>query len=183
MSSVIAVALPSEEQAKEALRRLNQMQKEHLITVLDAAIVTRDRRGDRVRVEQTNDLVTAGAYNGGFWGLLLGLIFANPLVGLATGAIGAGIGALIGTTADIGINDDFMRQIGSQLNPGNAVLFLMVSDITPDKVLERLSDLDMRLVTSSLTHDEEETLRRALGEHAKTATEVFERATYLGSAD
>lgn len=177
MSSVLAFSLPSELQAQEALRRLGLMQKEHLITILDAAIVTRDPTKDKVHVEQTHDLVTEGAFSGGFWGLLLGLIFANPVLGLATGAIGAGFGALVGKSRDIGINDEFMQQIGATLSPGRAVLFLMVGDVTHDKVLERLTDLDIALIASSLTHDEEDALREALGQHARTAEQVYTHAT------
>jgi len=177
MSSVVALSLPTESHAKEALRRIGGLQKEHLITVLDAAIVTRDPQRDKVKVDQARDLVTEGAFSGGFWGLLLGLIFANPVLGLATGALGAGMGALIGKSTDIGINDDFMIEIGSKLTPGRAVLFLMVSEVTPDKVIERLIDLDMTLVTSSLTHDEEDALRDALGQHAETAEQAYAHAT------
>lgn len=179
MSSVLALSLPSEIDAQEALRRLGGMQKEHLVTILDAAIVTRDPTKNKVRVEQSHDLVTEGAFSGGFWGLLLGLIFANPILGLATGAIGAGFGALLGKSSDIGINDDFMKQIGATLSPGRAVLFVMVRDVTPDKVLERMQDLEMSLVASSLTHDEEEALREALGQDARTAEEAYAYATTL----
>nr|WP_232017751.1 DUF1269 domain-containing protein [Cereibacter sphaeroides] len=57
----------------------------------DVVVVTRDAEG-KVKLHQAVNLTAAGAVGGSFWGLLIGLLFLNPLLGLAVGA-GAGSSA------------------------------------------------------------------------------------------
>ena len=82
------------------------MQREYLIEVEDAVVVTRDDSG-RVKLNQLMHPAAAGALSGAFWGMLIGWIFFLPFVGAAAGAAG---GALGGALTDVGINDDQMRQ-------------------------------------------------------------------------
>src|SRR5262249_14910119 len=61
----------------------------------------------------------AGGSRGAFWGALAGLLFLNPLAGIAIGALaGAGAGALSGSLADYGINNDFVKNLGKTIPPG-----------------------------------------------------------------
>jgi uncharacterized membrane protein len=98
---------------------------------------------------------------GACWGTLIGLIFMNPLLGAA---IGAGSGALSGKLADIGINDQFMKDLGATITPGSAALFVLVRESTPDKVLEGLKAFagKGRVLQTSLTKDKEDELRKFL---------------------
>jgi uncharacterized membrane protein len=73
--------------------------------------------------------------SGAFWGTLIGLLFLNPLMGAV---VGAGSGALSGKLADLGINDQFMKDLGATLTSGSSALFVLVRRSTPDKVLEGL---------------------------------------------
>ncbi|HMR04117.1 MAG TPA: DUF1269 domain-containing protein, partial [Candidatus Competibacter phosphatis] len=130
-NTFVAVAYDDMFKAQEVRLRLLQMQKEYLIDLEDAVVAVRDEKG-KVKLHQIHDLTTAGALSGSFWGLLIGLIFMNPLLGLAAGAAS---GALSGALADIGINDDFMKKLASELKPGTSVLFVLVKHFTPDKVL------------------------------------------------
>ena len=56
---------------------------------------------------------------GSFWGLLFGLIFFVPLLGMA---VRAGLGALSGSMTDVGIDDDFIRTIRDEITPGRSAL-------------------------------------------------------------
>jgi uncharacterized membrane protein len=89
------------------------------------------------------------------------LIFLNPLFGAA---LGAGAGALSGALTDIGINDQFMKDLGATFAPGTSALFLLVRKSSPDKVLEGLQPFvgKATVLRTSLTKDKEEDLRRAL---------------------
>jgi len=91
--------------------------------------------------------------------MLIGMIFLNPLVGAA---IGAGAGALSGKLRDIGISDDFMKELGQTFQPGTSALFVLVRKVTPDKVLEELKGFKGRVLKTSLTKDKEEELRKVL---------------------
>jgi uncharacterized membrane protein len=97
--------------------------------------------------------------SGGFWGSLVGLIFLNPLLGVA---IGATAGAISGALTDVGINDGFMKELAAGLTPGSSALFVLVRKMTPDKVLEELKGTGGKVLKTSLTHENEAKLQAAL---------------------
>ena len=102
------------------------------------------------------NLTASGAVGGGFWGVLIGLIFMNPLLGLV---VGAGAGAVAGALSDVGINDDFMKQ---KLTPGTSALFVLVDSDLTDKVLDALRGTGGTVLQSSLSHEDEAKLQAAL---------------------
>jgi uncharacterized membrane protein len=91
--------------------------------------------------------------------MLIGMIFLNPLLGAA---VGAGAGALSGKLSDIGIDDNFIKELSGTLQPGNSALFVLVRKATPDKVLEQLKGFEGKVLKTSLTADEENELRAVL---------------------
>ena len=158
MSNLIVVAFNNPADAFEMRAALAKMQAQYLIEMEDAVVVTRDDKG-AVQLHQAVNLTAAGAASGAFWGTLIGLLFLNPLLGAA---IGVGSGALSGKFADIGINDQFMRDLGATLTSGSAALFVLVRKSTPDKVLEGLKPFagKGRVLQTSLTKDKEDELRK-----------------------
>ena len=109
MSNLIAVAFDSRGTAEEVMGTLGRLQKEHSIELEDAVIVTRDDKG-KVKLHQSNKLAAAGAAGGALWGGLIGLIFFVPLFGMA---IGAATGAATGALTDVGVDDKFMKDLGT----------------------------------------------------------------------
>lgn len=158
MSSLIAVGFKDEFTADAVILELRKLQKEHLIDLEDAAIVIRDKDG-KVKIKQTQELTTAGALSGGFWGLLFGFIFFNPLLGWAVGAIAGGIS---GALTDIGIDDNFIREVGSTIEPSTSAIFVLVRRATPDKVLADLSRFEGKVLKTSLSNEDEAKLRATL---------------------
>lgn len=160
MSDLVAVAFDDETTAFELRSELAKLQKEYLIAMEDVVIVTRDDDG-KVKLHQAVNMTAAGAAGGGFWGMLIGFIFLNPLLGAA---VGAGAGALSGYLADIGIDDTFMKGLGESLPEGGSALFVLVKKVTGDKVLERLEPFrgKGRVLKTSLSKDSEDALREAL---------------------
>jgi uncharacterized membrane protein len=140
------------------------VQKDYLIQMADAVVVTRDEDG-KVQLHQAVNLTAAGAAGGTMWGALIGLLFLNPLLGAA---VGAGAGALSGYLTDFGIDDKRMKEMGEQLKPGGSALFVLVTSVTGDKVLERLEAWrgKGRVLSTSLTN-EQETKLRALVENTQ----------------
>lgn len=157
MSSLIVVSFPEEQLAFELRAALVKMQKEYLIEMEDVVIVTKDEAG-KVKLHQAMNLTALGAASGGFWGMLIGMLFLNPLLGAA---VGAGAGALSGRLTDLGINDDFMKDLATHFQPGCAAIFILVKKATPDKVLAGLEQFKGKgkIIQTSLTKDEESTLR------------------------
>jgi uncharacterized membrane protein len=159
MSNLIVLGFQNPADAFEMRAALARMQGQYLIEMDDAVVVTRDAKG-KVQLHQAVNLTAAGAVGGTFWGSLIGLLFLNPLLGAALGAAG---GAISGALSDIGINDKFMKDLGTTLTPGTAALFVLVRKSTPDKVLEGLKGFvgKAKIIQTSLTKDREDELRTA----------------------
>ena len=157
MSDLIIVAFPDEATAFAAGEALVSLQKQYLIEMEDVVIVTRGEDG-KVRLNQSVNLTTGGAIGGGMWGTLIGLLFLNPVVGAA---VGAGAGALMGKFSDIGIDDDFLRDVGASLDKGGAAVGMLIRKITTDKVYEKLEPFREkgRVIHTSLSHDAEARLK------------------------
>lgn len=165
MSDLVVVGFDSEMKADEVLQKLGKLQKSHLIDLEDAAIVIKDEEG-KIRVKQAYNMIAAGASSGGFWGALLGLLFLHPLLGLAAGAVS---GALSGALTDIGINDNFIKDLGKTIEPGASALFILVREATPDKVIAELKPFDGKILQTSLSKTDEDSLKAALENARVTA--------------
>jgi uncharacterized membrane protein len=160
MADLIAVTFNDETTAFELRAELAKLQKEYLIDMDDIVVVTRDDKG-KVKLHQAVNLTAAGAVGGSFWGLLIGMLFLNPLLGMA---VGASAGALSGKLTDIGIDDKFMKELGENLPNGGSALFTLVKRSTPDKVLERLEPFrgKGKVMRTSLSKESEDELRSFL---------------------
>ena len=121
MADLIAIVFESEAKAEEVRSRVLAMTKEYLIDIGDAAIAVKTDTG-KVKLNQLMNMTAAGAAGGSFWGLLIGVLFLNPLLGVAAGAAGGAIG---GALTDVGVNDRFMKDLAAEdIQPGEAVLFV-----------------------------------------------------------
>ncbi len=161
MSDLIAIAYDDEFKAEEVRLTLAKLQVEHLIELDDAAVVVKDKNG-KIKLKQAVDLTTAGAVSGSFWGLLVGVLFFNPLLGVA---VGAASGALSGALTDIGVDDNFMRELGETLKNGTSALFVLVRKATPDKVLAEIAPYGGKVLRTSLSKDDEAKLQEVLTLH------------------
>jgi uncharacterized membrane protein len=158
MSTLAVIGYDDPFKAEEVRLKLRKLQAEYLIDLEDAVVVTKDAAG-KIKLHQAVNLTAAGAVSGGFWGTLVGLIFLNPLLGMA---IGAGTGAVSGALADVGINDQFMKDLATTLKPGSSALFVLVRKATPDKVLEEVKGTGGTVLKTSLSHEDEAKLQAAL---------------------
>jgi uncharacterized membrane protein len=165
MSTLIVVGYDEPFKAEEVRLKLQKMQQEYLIDLEDAVVAVKDQKG-KVTLHQAVNLTAAGALSGGFWGALIGLIFLNPLLGMA---VGAAAGAVSGALTDIGIDDQFMKELAANWKPGSSLLFVLVRKMTPDKVLEELSGTGGKVLKSSLSHEDEAKLQAALSAVQATA--------------
>ena len=160
MANLIVFAFDNETEAERMRDTLVDMQKQEIISLQDAAVVIRKQDG-KVKVNQAQSLVGVGALGGSFWGLLIGLLFLAPWLGLA---IGAATGAVAGKLTDTGVDDKFIKEVGENIEPGHSALFLLVTDATPDKVMVGLTDFNPKVYQTSLSEEDEAKLRAAFGE-------------------
>ena len=157
MSDLIVVGFKDEFKADEVMSELRRLQSEYLVDLEDAAVVIRNQEG-KVKIKQAQELVAAGAVSGSYWGILLSIIFFNPIFAL----VGAATGALSGALSDIGIDDNFMRDLGSTIEPGTSAIFVLVRKSTPDRVLADLSKFEGKVLRTSLSKEDEAKLQAAL---------------------
>jgi len=146
--------------AEEALAKLKGLQKEHLVGITDAALVSWPAGKKKPKTRQAANLAAMGALDGAFWGMLFGLIFFMPFIGLAVGAL---TGALSGHFRDYGIDDGFIAKVREKVTEGTSALFLLTSDVTLDKVEDAFKGEQMELIESSLTKAQEAQLREHFG--------------------
>lgn len=167
MSDLVVIAFDDQQTGLAFRAKLVELQKEYLIDMDDAVVVTKDEDG-KVKLHQSVSLTAAGAAGGAFWGLLIGAIFFIPLFGTL---IGAASGALGGYLSDAGIDDKMMKQMAENLKPGGSEVFVLVRKSTPDKLLNDLSEFKGKgtVIKTSLNADEEASLRKVL-EKAHTTT-------------
>lgn len=158
MADLLVIAFPTEARAEEVRSKLLGMQREYLLELGDAVVAAKQPDGT-VKLNQLFQPVAAGAASGALWGSLIGLLFLNPLAGAA---IGAASGALSGKLTDLGINDQFMRDVGKTLADGHAALFLLIRKMTTDKVMAELQGTGGTILRSSFDETKEDALREAL---------------------
>jgi uncharacterized membrane protein len=161
MATLSVLKFDTPEGAKQMEQTLLAAQKQQLITIQDAAIVTWPKGKKGPKTEQLHSLAGQGALMGAFWGMLFGLIFFIPFFGLA---IGLAMGALSGKFADYGIDDNFIKQTREKVTEGTSALFLLTSGAVMDKLAEVVKGQKFEIISTNLSKEQEDQLRAALSE-------------------
>ncbi len=160
MATLSVLMFPTADGAQRMEGTLLELQKQHLIEVQDAAIVTWPQGAKQPKTQQLHSLVSQGALMGAFWGMLFGLIFIVPFFGLA---VGAAMGALSGKFADYGIDDNFIKQTRDKVTEGTSALFLLSSGAVQDKVVEAMKGQTFEILSTNLPKEKEDELRAVFG--------------------
>lgn len=163
MANLTVWKFPTVDGAQNAIVTLADLQKQHLIEIVDAATVAWEPGKKKPKTRQALDLTSISALDGAFWGMLFGLIFFVPIFGLAVGALS---GALSGHFSDYGINDNFIKDVRSQVTEGTSALFLLSEKATVDKVLDAFKGVEMELLQSNLSTEAEAKLREHFAQDA-----------------
>jgi uncharacterized membrane protein len=145
MSDLYAIGYPNLLAAEEVVQTLAKLQAQRMIQVDDAVIVER-RGGDKVKLHQ------AGSGKSG-WAGLIGHAFFGPR----------------GRSVDTGIDDDFTRDLGAQLDAGNVALIMLVSSIVAEKVFEELHGQHSGHLMQTSLDQQTETAFREAAEQARAA--------------
>jgi uncharacterized membrane protein len=167
MSELIVLGYDSEEKAQQVYEELGRLQKDLIIQLDTAAVVSRDTEG-KLHTKTEDHLVAGGALGGMFWGMLFGLLFLVPFAGMV---IGGALGAVFGGIGHMGIDDQFKKQVQDLLQPGTSAVFMIVSKVTPDKAIDALRPYGGTVLKTSLPEDVEKKLMTELvGEQPAAGT-------------
>ena len=159
MATLSVLKFDDPDGADRVLLALQGLQEQQMITLEDAAVVSWPQGNKKPKTRQQFSTSGAGALGGAFWGFLIGLIFFVPFLGAA---MGAGMGALSGSMADVGIDDDFIKQVREKVTEGTSALFALTSGATaPDKVIDELKAYDFEIISTNLPEEQERKLREA----------------------
>jgi len=155
---LLAIRFDDPLKAQELLIAMMRLQKRSSVNMDDAAIVS--HRGGKVRIHQTKDAnPSQGAATGGWFGILAGLVFLNPLIGAA---LGAAIGGIWAKIHDIGISDDQMKEMGESLEEGEAALFVLFDEAYPTHLATELRRFDGMVMHSTFDEGDTEAMAMAL---------------------
>ena len=161
MSDLLAVAFNDVFKAEQVRLDLLQMEHDHLVDLEEAAVVIHKKDG-KVKLHHVSHFTLPLALSGGFVGTLVGLILINPVVALFGLVAGTGLGAAIGTLKEVGVDEKFMKDLGSHLKPGTSALFIVAKKGKPEAILKELGKFGGKVLQTSLKHDDEAKLRAAL---------------------
>lgn len=156
MAAITALNFDTEDGADNAFDAVQNLVKQRLLTLHDAAIVTWSMGKEKPKTRQVTNLAATGALDDSFWGVFLGIIFSAPLLGTDTG--------LAGSLTDAGIDDDFIKSVREKVVNGTSALFLITGNGVLDRVPEAMQDMDFELVSSRLSREQEAQLKTAFSD-------------------
>ena len=154
--------------ASEVLNTLMDMNNGWVVDLHDAVAVYRDYNG-KLRVDQSYQMTTGeGAAWGGLFGGLIGAMLAAPFTGgasvaavLAAGslsgvALGATAGAIDAETwkEDYGISEDFVRNVGALVQPGDSAIFALLRTLNPDLVAAQFKGYGGTVLRTTLNNEQ-----------------------------
>ena len=169
--------------ASDVLNQLQRMNEDWAVDLHDAVAVYRDFDG-KLRVDQSFQMTTGqGAAWGGLWGSLIGATLAIPFTGgasaavaaealaagvLGGGALGAGAGAIDASwwKDEFGIPDDFVKQVGAMIQPGDSAIYALLRPADPDMVAEQFRGFGGTILTTTLSPEQQAKVQKILNRRA-----------------
>jgi uncharacterized membrane protein len=159
MATLTVFRFETEDGAQQAVDTLEKLQKQELIQLRDAAIITWPVGSKEPKTKHLSHMAGRGALDGAFWGTLFGAIFFIPFLGMAMGAAMGAVGAKF---KDYGITEDFIKSIREKVTVGTSAVFLLTSRGVLDKIIQATKSLPkFELITSNLSNEQEAALRAA----------------------
>jgi len=160
MSELIVIGYDDQATAAQAYNQVLALNRDFVVRLSGLALVTVDLDGKEY-VETPRKIVGVSAASGALWGMLLGLLFFVPGVGLL---LGGAMGALFGKLSKSGFNDQFRAQVQDMLHPGSAAVVVMASKITEDKFADAMAPFGGKLLKTSLSEQDEQELAAELAD-------------------
>lgn len=148
--------------ADHASSLLKSAAHDGLVRIMDHAVVSWPVGAGRPTTRHGHDDTWRGTGWGAFWGLLFGMLFAVPVVGAAAGAAG---GAFSKMREGLGITDEQLDRIRSEVTEGTSALFLVTEQADLDRLGDRMRGVFTCLVDTNLTEAERSLLMEAVGGH------------------
>jgi uncharacterized membrane protein len=121
MATLLAITYPESDRAKQAMESIDWSAFDKLINLKAACWITKE--DGKLKVHEHGHPVAGKAALGGALGLLVGGLFAIPIVGIAAGAA---VGIHKAREKEVGVDNAFVESIGAQLDSGSSAVFVLV---------------------------------------------------------
>ncbi|MFF2810273.1 DUF1269 domain-containing protein [Streptomyces sp. NPDC058000] len=161
MSDLIIIGYENAEKARQAERRIQDLERQHVVTLTGLAVVTSDANG-HTYVDTHDDIprraVATSATAGALWGLVIGMLFLMPAIGL----LGAALGGLAGKLSQSGLDKRFRDRAHELLEPGKAAVVVMTTKLREDQFAAALKPLGGTVLKTSLSQSDEHELTQQL---------------------
>jgi uncharacterized membrane protein len=146
MSELVVVSFDDKFKADEVLLSLLKLEQDHLLSLDDAVVVTKNAEG-KIRVKTYHDLVKPATELGNeLWGGIISAIVFNRQL-----------------TINEGIFDShFLTEVEDSLQPNTSALFTLVKSADSEKVLITLSGIDGKVLKTTLSEADQQRLQSAL---------------------
>jgi uncharacterized membrane protein len=164
-SNLTVVVFDDELNAEEARLKLLKLQREGFVDLEDAVVVVKEQDGT-CRYHQMHRLARKGGLAGSITGLIVGSILFSPLFGAAFGAV---TGALSASLTDVGIDDQFMKDLTKKFKPGCSALFTLIRKADPERVKDAFLGFGGKVLLNSVSKEREAAIQELLGAAAEDA--------------
>ena len=132
---MMVVSFADENMADEVLDTIKKMEDKAVVDLKSGAVVVRDSSG-KVTIKETSDFdAKQGAIGGAIAGSVLSLLGGSLIKGAILGAAG---GAAAGKFIDLGLDDEFLREIGDSLGTSSSAVVALVDFDQVDQAMEEL---------------------------------------------
>ncbi|HEY3481805.1 MAG TPA: DUF1269 domain-containing protein [Streptomyces sp.] len=158
MSELIVIGYDNPATANTAYVAVQDLQKDFVVNLSGLAVVSVDAEG-KTHVDTPSKIVGVSAASGALWGMVFGILFLVPGLGLLAGAA---MGGLFGKLGKSGINDQFRGQVQEMLKPGTAAVVIMAAKITEDKFADAMAPYGGTILKTSLSDEDEKELSEHL---------------------
>jgi len=160
MGTLIAVVFEGPYDAEKARLELRMMEKDELVDLEESVVLVRDKKG-KIHFHHSQHFTLPLALGGGFAGTLVGLMILNPILALVGGITGTALGAVFGALKEIGIEEDFMKDLADGMQADSSALFIVTHRGDPQKIMELLKPYGGRILCNALYHMDESKLKAA----------------------
>ncbi|MEU6854529.1 DUF1269 domain-containing protein [Actinacidiphila alni] len=158
MSELIVIGYDDHAVAENAYSAVQTLQNDYVVNLTGLAIVSVDEDG-KTHVDTPSKIVGVSAASGALWGMVFGILFLVPGLGLL---MGAAMGGLLGKLGKTGIDDQFRGQVQALLKPGTTAVVIMATKITEDKFADAMRPYGGTLLKTSLSDEDEQELSEHL---------------------
>jgi uncharacterized membrane protein len=159
MNTLSVWGFPGPHAAHAALGDVRGLVATGRVSIDDAVLVSWPHGRRTPALQELGSITGPGRMWGGFWGMLLSLVFLTPLAGPA---FGAAAGAVAGSLEDFGVSDDFVMRVRKCVTPGTSAIFALSTRAAAKEVAARIAVPGLATLRSELSPEQAEHLRAAL---------------------